>query len=136
MKMLLGHDVAVAEWIGNRIGDPIIPPYTALGWLDDDGTLAVGFVFFGYVPGGNIEMGLAATGKLTRGILSAVADYVFRQAGAKRITARCKRRNTKAHNMLKRAGFVQECVCRDYYHDDDAVQFRLTKSGCKWLKEA
>jgi hypothetical protein len=136
MKMLLGHDVTVLEWIDKRTGTTTAPPYTALGWIDDDGRLSVGVAFFNYTPGGNIDMALAATGKLTRRILSAVADYVFRRAGAKRITARCKRKNTKAHNMLKRAGFVQECVCRDYYPDDDAVQFRITKSGCKWLKEA
>lgn len=135
MRLVLGHDVAVAEWVSSRIGEPIVPPYTALGWINGDGDLAVGFVFFGYIPGGNIEMGLAASGRLTRGILCAVADYAFRQSGASRITAHTKRKNIRAADMLKRAGFVQECVCRDYYPDDDAVQFRLTKAGCKWLKE-
>ena len=62
MRLLLGHDVAVAEWIGGRIGAPIIPPYTALGWINGDGDLAVGFVFSNYTPGGNIDMGLAASG--------------------------------------------------------------------------
>lgn len=136
MRLLLGHDATVAEWVGERIGSPMVPPYTALGWLDDVGNLAVGVCFFNFVPGGNIEMGLAASGRLTRGILSAVAHYAFFQVGARRITARVKRGNERAADMLMRAGFKAECNCKRYYADDDAMQFRMFKSECKWLKDS
>ena len=55
MQLLVGHDIAVAGWVGGRIGVPMTPPYTALGFLDREGTLAAGFVFYGFVPRGNID---------------------------------------------------------------------------------
>lgn len=135
MNLLVGHDAAVAQWVGDKIGVPMIPPYTALGWIDNEGLLRVGFVFFGYVPLGNIDIAIASSGRLTRGILSVVADYVFMQIAAKRMTARTRRSNTLACDLLRRAGFVQECICKSFYADDDAVQFRMRKSECRWLKD-
>lgn len=134
VRLLIGHDAAVAEWVGNRIGVPVAPPYTALGWVDDNGTLKVGFVFYGYAPGGNIDIAVAASGRMTRGMLTTVGDYVFGQIGATRITARAFKRNEQACDMLKRAGFVAECVAKAYYGPaDDAVQYRLLKRDCRWL---
>jgi hypothetical protein len=134
MRLLIGHDATVAEWVGNRIGVPVAPPYTALGWIDGEGTLKAGFVFYGYAPGGNIDIAVALSGRLTRGMLAAVADYVFRQIPATRMTARAIASNDKACAMLKRAGFVQECICKAYYGADDAVQFRMLKrEATRWL---
>ncbi len=134
MRQLIGHDAAIAEWVGRKIGAEIAPPYTAMGWIDDEGTLCVGFVFHSYIPGGSIEMALASSGRLTRGMLRTVAQYVFDYAGARRITVRTKRKNERACDLLERAGFVKESICRDYYPDDDAVQFRMLKSQAqRWL---
>jgi hypothetical protein len=134
VRLITGHDDVIAEWVGDRIGAVIVPPYTAMGWIDDDGTLAVGFVFNGYIPGGNLEMALASSGRLTRGMLRAVARYVFEDAQATRITVRTRRKNDRGCQMLKRAGFVEECVCKDYYPDDAAVQFRMLKSDAeRWF---
>lgn len=145
MRLLPGHDATIAEWVGARIGVPVAPPYTALGWIEDfvdqdgrerpgGGTLRVGFVFYGYAPGGNIDIAVAASGRLTRGMLATVADYVFDQIGATRITARAFKRNGQACDMLKRAGFTAECVAKAYYGPaDDAVQFRMLRRDCRWL---
>ncbi len=134
MRLLTGHDATIAEWVGRRIEAEIVPPYAAMGWIDEQGMLAVGFVFHSYIPGGNIEMALASSGRLTRGILRTVAHYVLDTAQATRITARTRQRNEQACWLLKRAGFVQECVCRDYYPDDSAVQFRMLRSDIeRWL---
>ena len=134
MHLVAGHDAAVAGWIAQRVGAPIAPPYTALGWIDGDGMLRVGFVFFRYEPGGNMDFTLAASGRLTRGILTTVADYVFVQAGCCRMTSRPHRANTHHCTMLKKAGFIPEGILKDYYGEkDDAVHYRLLKRQCRWL---
>lgn len=134
MTPLVGHDAVVAEWVGRKIGAVIVPPYSVMAWIDEDGTLATAFVFHSYIPGGSIEMALASSGQLTRRMLREVAHFVFEQAGARRITVRTKRRNQRACSMLKRAGFKEESICRAYYEDDDAVQLRMLKSEAKrWL---
>ena len=134
MRPLVGHDAVVAEWVGNRIGVPIAPPYTALGWIDDEGTLKVGFVFYGYAPGGNIDVAIASSGRLTRPIIRTVARYVFEQIPATRMTMRPKRSNRVACDILVRLGFKVECVCKSYYgSNEDAVQYRMLKSECRWL---
>lgn len=135
MRALCGHDAAVAEWVGNRIGVVMTPPYTAIGFLDRAGTLVAGFVFYGYTPGGNIDIAIALSGRLTRGALRAVCQYAFVQIPATRITARPLRSHAAACDQLKRAGFVQECVARDYRGPGlDVLQLRLIAKDCRWLR--
>jgi hypothetical protein len=132
---LFGHDEVVAKWVGEKIGAVIVPPYTVMAWIDENGVLATGFVFHSYIPGGSIEMALASRGRLTRKMLREVAHYIFEDNAARRITVRTKRKNERACSMLERAGFVKESVCRAYYPDDDAVQFRMLKSNAmRWLQ--
>lgn len=132
MQLLVGHDVAVATWVGEKIGVPMIPPYTALGWIDDRGLLRIGFVFFGY-NGSNMDVAIAMTHSLTRGVIRAVAHYIFEQSGCVRCTLRPPRKNVAACSILKRLGFVQECICKRFYGSEDAVQLRMLKSECRWL---
>jgi hypothetical protein len=134
MRVVVGHDVAVAGWVGEQIGAPMIPPYTALGFLDRSDRLAAGFVFYGCVPGGNVDMAVAARGLLTRGTLRAVAHYAFEQLGAARITCRPPASYDRAIGILKRVGFVQETVCKGWYGADNAVQLRILKRDARrWL---
>lgn len=129
----MGHDAEVAAWVGEKIGSPISPPYTALGWIDDSGALSAGFVFYGY-SGSNVDLAIAASGRFTRGMISAVANYVFGQIECRRATARTARKNERACSILRRIGFRQETICKHYYQDDDAVQFRLLRRDArKWL---
>lgn len=134
MRLLVGHDQAVAEWIGNKIGHQVGTPYTAMGWIDGDGKLRVGFAFYNFEPGGNIDLAVASTAGLTRGIIRSVSHYVFRQLPARRATARPPMKHARACSVLKRIGFVQEAICKHYYEHDDAVQFRLLMNDAKrWL---
>lgn len=135
MHILVGHDAEVGEWVGQKLGNPICPPYTALGWIDGLGWLRVGFVFHGYIPNGNIYIDVAASGRFTRDILQSVAWYVFNSIRATRMTAMTKRSNVRAAAVMRKAGFVQECVAKNYYPDDDALQFRMRRQECRWLKD-
>ena len=53
MDAITGNDVAVAAWLSERIGAPILPPYTAIGFGRGDAILAAA-VFNDYTPG-NVE---------------------------------------------------------------------------------
>lgn len=128
------HNTVIAEWVGRQVGVPIAPPYTTMGWIDGQGLLRVGFIFYGYSPHGNIDLAIASTAGFTRGIIRRVASYIFEEIPARRATARPPRKNETACSILRRCGFVQETVCKDYYADDDAVQFRLLrKDAMRWL---
>jgi hypothetical protein len=134
MRALIGEDLAVATWVGNRIGVPMTPPYTAIGFLDAAGAIVAGFVFYNFFVGGNIDMAVAARGRLTRGSLRAVAHYAFEQAGAARVTVRPPADHHRAIEQLKRAGFKPEAVCKNYYGPAAAMQLRILKSEAKrWL---
>ncbi len=61
MNLLLGHDQAVAEWVGARVGKPFHIVDATIGTLDRTGTLIGGMVFTGY-NGSSIEMSLAGRG--------------------------------------------------------------------------
>lgn len=143
MHLVAGHDSQVANWISQRTGTPICPPYTALGWISDsnmlgwlgvDRLLKVGFVFYRYEPGGNMDFTVAASGHLTRGVLTTVSDYVFDKAGCARLTSRPMHTNEKHCELLERAGFKAEGVQADYYGiGHHAVSYRLLKRQCRWL---
>lgn len=134
MRLLVGHDRAVASWVGGKLGHPICPPYTALGWIDSEGTLRIGFVFHRYIPGGNISIDVASTAPWTRGVLRTVCHYAFNGMGVQRMTAVTRVENERVQSILKRAGFALECRMKKFYGpQDDAVQFRMLKSTCRWL---
>lgn len=134
MILIAGHDVAVAQWVASKTGREIAPPYTALGWIGRDDHLAIGMVFYGYAPRGNLDMAVAASGLLTRGVIRAAAHYAFVQVGARRVTARPPALHERAIAILRRVGFVREAVLKDFYEDDDAVQLRLRRRDAeRWL---
>ena len=56
-----GQDVAVGDWVHERIPHAEFGPYVAIG-LAEDNTLIAGVVYHNYVPRyGNIEISMAAT---------------------------------------------------------------------------
>lgn len=147
MHLIVGNDACVANWISRRVGGPICPPYTALGWGDGrllgwrnlDDILEVGFVFYRYEPGGNIDFTVAASGRLTRGILATVADFVFNQAGCARLTSRPMKKNDRHCRLLEKAGFKPEGVQPHYYgrgKEDHAVCYRMLWKECRWLSSS
>ena len=74
--ILLGHDDAVASWVGNINGKPFHPPYTAIGCVTEEGRLTGGFVFTGY-NGTSVEMSLAGHGVTQRGLWRAVLRFAI-----------------------------------------------------------
>jgi hypothetical protein len=117
----------IAEWVGNRLGVIISPPYVAIGMTDDD-RLYCGGVIFNSWNGANIEITVAMDRGPTRGVIRALQHYVFVQSKATRVTAHTKRSNKKVRKLLPRLGFKYEFTRERYYgpsRADDAFAFVL-----------
>ncbi len=126
MNLLLGHDQAVAEWVGARVGKPFHAVDATIGAVDRTGTLAGGLVFTGF-NGSSIEVSLAGAGVMTRGLWRAVLAYVFDQLGCARLQIHTAADNRGVRKLAPRAGFTFEGKSRNFYgHGRDALQFSLT----------
>lgn len=136
MQILFGHDVEVAQWVGDRLGTVIVPPYTALGVVDGTGTLRGGAVF-GDFTGSNIEVTVYGPGAMQRGVVRAVLHYAFVQLGCLRITARTRRDNRPMRDLLPRLGFRWEGLARRFYgpsRAEDACLYGMLRSDCRWIE--
>lgn len=122
----------MAEWVSERIGAYMWPPYTAIGVVDDDHRLIAGFVFNDF-NGSNVELTAALTRHVPRGIVAGICSYVFHQMKCRRMTFRTRRSNARAMGFLLKHATV-EALLPCYFVDDDAVQFRLLRKDCRWLK--
>lgn len=124
--MLFHDDIAVAEFVGRINGKPFHQPYTAIGVIGQDGTLAGGFVFTGYT-GDSVEMSLAGAATISRGAWRAIADYVFRQMKCSRLQVHTRRDgNKRVRRTATRLGFHMEGIARRYYGQHDALVYSLT----------
>lgn len=134
MRVIVGRDLQVAAWVSERIGRLIEPPFTAIGFTGEDGR-GVGVVFNDYVPGGNIEMTVAAERPFTRGMFAVIARYVFGELGCCRLTVRTMKSNTAVCDMAKRIGFVREATLTDFFGPGEHAElFRMLRKDCKrWL---
>lgn len=137
MTPLIGHDQTVGEWVGKKLNKQIVQPYTAIGWIDADGTLKGGAVFNNW-NGSNIEITIYGPGAFRRGSIVAAINYVFRQLNAHRLTATTERANKTMRRMLPRMGFKFESVQPKFYgplRRNDGIVFRMLRADTrKWLK--
>lgn len=127
MKILLGHDESVAEWVGRVNGKAFHHPYTAIGIIDEQGTLTGGYVFTGY-NGDGVELSLAGRGVVNRDGWRAVVAYVFGQLGCVRLQMHTSIRNKIVCRNLARL-FPRrsyEGISRRFYGREDAVCYALT----------
>lgn len=124
MNLLLGHDQAVSEWVGSRVGKPFHSVDSTMGVLDRQGTLTGGMVFTGF-NGTCIELSLA--GKGDRSLWRAALDYVFDQLGCARLQIHTAADNRAVRRLAPRLGFTFEGKSRNFYgHGRDALQYSLT----------
>jgi RimJ/RimL family protein N-acetyltransferase len=136
VRLVLGHDEAVGVFAAERLGVPIVPPFTSMGIVDDNDQLVGAIIYNGY-NGANIEISFYGPGALQRRFIKAAFAYPFDQLNVIRLTARTKRSNKTTCKLLPRLGFVYEATLKNYFgpsRGDDAVLFRMTRSeAAKWI---
>lgn len=138
MQIVTGHDDAVADWAGAVLGVQFQKPYVALGVMDNAGRLCGASIFNDFYPGGNMEWTHVGQQTLCRGVIRELAQYVFIEMKATRLTAKTRRGNTLVRRLLPRAGFTYEATQKRYFGPekaDDALVFVMFREDAeKWLR--
>ena len=136
MKLVFNEHDRIAQWVSEKVGYRICPPYVAIGATKDGASLCGGAVF-NHWNGANIEITLASDGALTRGTIRAIYNYVFVQSKATRVSAHTRRSNKVMRKMFPRLGFTFEGVAKRFYgpdRSDDGFVFVLFPDNArKWL---
>lgn len=125
MSILFGHDQAVAEWVGKKVGKPFSPPFVAFGALDGQGTLTAGAVFTNYQKD-SIELSLAGRGVVQRQLWFAIINYVFDQLACSRLGIVTHERNKAVKRMAPKMGFKFEGKLRKQFGNADGYVYSLT----------
>ena len=134
MRLLIGHDELVAEWVGQRIpfmgNGKSFGPCRAVGVVNDDMILG-GVVFSDYRPMfSSIEASFASASPrwLTPNLVRNILSYPFDQLGVNRISSHTPRKAGPARRFLQKFGFVEEGVMREGFGDDDCIVSGLLAS--------
>jgi len=135
--IIVGRDVAVAEWVRTHIPGVSIEfwpsGYHAIGFAIGSELIA-GAVYCNFTwP--TIEISLASISPrwASRRNLAALAAYPFLQLNCKRLGATTRRKNQPVRAFLCRLGFQEEGIARCAYPDDDAVIYGMLREECRWL---
>lgn len=82
---MIVSDDRVAEYVGRRVGHPIVPPYSTLG-VERGGRVVAGIVFNVYT-GPDAQLTIAAEpGAMTKPFLRRVGEYLTEELGCIRGT--------------------------------------------------
>ena len=144
MRIVLGRDPEVADWVARRIphlGEGrAFGPCAAIGVESEDGRPLGGVVFSEWRPAcRSIEASFASDTPrwLTRRIIGAILAYPFEQLGCQRITTLTPRRARAARRFLDAFGFKREGLVRKGFGDDDAMVSGLLKrewEASRWAR--
>jgi RimJ/RimL family protein N-acetyltransferase len=120
-------------FVEQKLKITLAPPFHAFGYVTDDGRPIAGIVVNDYT-GSNCELTIVAEkGRITRAVLRHIASHVFNKLGCRRATIRTRKSNKALLRVIPRFGFKFEGVARHFYHDGDAVVFRMLRSECPWI---
>ena len=138
MRLVLGQDEAVGLFAAQKLGIPIIPPYTSMGIVDDADEL-VGAIIYNSYNKYDIEISFYGPGAMHRRFIRAAFAYPFEQLNVLRLTAKTKRSNKTMCKLLPRLGFVFEATLKNHFgptRGDDAILYRMSRAeAAKWIGE-
>ncbi len=136
MRIVTGHDEAIAKWAANRLGGEqrFIPPYVGLGIIDESGALRGGFVIRP-LNTATCDLSLYSERALTHGVMRTMFRIMFERLGFARCVIHTVRSNKSMKRGAPKLGFKFECKAADFYGPGvDALQFSMTRNTCRWLK--
>lgn len=114
--VLLDHDQHVAEWCWKEFDLFPMPFNMAIGIIDtqDDNSL-VGAAMFYWWNGCNVELNYYGPGTPTLGIVRILAAIALKKFNVIRTTLRTKCVNEFIVRGMKKLGFIEEGIERDFY---------------------
>lgn len=135
-KIIVGEKFRVGAWVAERTGRTSPwGDFEAFG-VEQDGRLIGGFVIDNYVQ--NTACSLHAAGErgkwVSRELLFAVFDYIFRQLRCKVIFNTVDSSNALSIEGTRHLGFREMAErIKDGAPHGDLVLFVMRKQDCKWL---
>ncbi len=134
--LIFGADRQVADFVENQLGQDVSfsKDFSAIGVGNEQGLVA-GVVYNNF-EGRDIQSSIASTSPnwASRGVLYAIFAYPFLQLKCARLSALTRSQNVKSNIFLRKAGFRQEGLLRNWYEDDDAIVYGMLKNECIWIK--
>lgn len=131
MRLLFGHDEAVASWTAKRIPHMhggTFGPCAAIGVVSDANEMLAGVVFHGWMPDYHtIQLSMAADSPrwARRGAIAGLLSYPFQQLGAWKLWTATPHTNERAIRFNKGIGFEQEAVLARHFGKEHAVICRM-----------
>ncbi len=135
MKLLAGHDAAVAQWAAMHYAAGLPAYVMALGIVDAAGDLR-GAATLHEFNGTNVELCYWGPRTLTRAIAKNIAAVCFMGLGVCRVTCRTPRSNKIVVRHLPKLGFRYEGLLRHFYgptKQQDAILFGMTREDAARL---
>jgi len=122
-------------WFNNNSEYYFNAPYSALGFLNDEGNIK-GVAIFNDYTGSNIEVHFHGKDCFNKHSLNRIATYVFDELKCNRLTAKPYSTNIELINYLIRLGFKEEAQLKYYYGlNEHAIVYTMTKNEAnKWIK--
>lgn len=132
-----GQDIAVAQWVSERIPHSNYPGgFSAIGIAEDDKLIA-GVIYHNWIKRyGNIEISMAADTPrwATPEALKRLLWYPFRELRCRRVTTCTPASNKRALRFNYGIGFQKEGRIRQGYGTEDMIIAGMTYSEAKkWL---
>jgi RimJ/RimL family protein N-acetyltransferase len=136
-RVIVGWDVAVAEWVRQRVSPPVETwgPCWAIGITRGDELIAG--VVYNLYRHPMIEASIASTDSswCSRRNLAAIFAFPFCQLGCTRMGASTDAENLEVRGFLERLGFRREGLLKSAFPGRrDAVLYGMTPEECRWLR--
>ena len=132
---MIQHGACFMPMLEDALGGEIDPQSVCIADVDANGAARAIFAFHGW-PDPNLEgMLWARPGGLTRALLAACADYVFRELDSDRITVKVLGDNTAMLTLAPRLGFVHEGTMRAAHQGREVHIFGMLRGECRWLRD-
>ncbi len=128
---------AVGNWVYNRTGGTFPESIcTAIG-LAKNGKIVAGVVYEGFNKA-SVKTHIAIDEKtyLTKEFIHTIFAYPFEQLGVHKLIGIVDSGNTKAIELNKKLGFIQEGVLEGASITGDLILMTMTKPQCRWLKDS
>lgn len=126
----------IGAWVAKKVGQTADwGSFYAMG-AEEGGEIVAGIVM-NNMNGANATTHIAVerTGKYLPRLLSAFADYAFRQCGLKRLTGMVPTNEPSIIEFDKHVGFEEEFVMRDGAPGADMMVMVLRPETCRWLRK-
>jgi RimJ/RimL family protein N-acetyltransferase len=128
----------LGPWAWKLMGCGVWSPEgkSALGELNDDGTIQWAVVYDHYEEGGSIQMHIAIDNPkyVTRQAICACFEYPFLQLGVKKVLGIVNSNNDKALTFDLRLGFEIEAMVENVYKMGHMYILSMTREQCRWIR--